>query len=431
MRGKSRELFAQNGITDMTKNLSTRRTHRRSLAAVLAGLPLVAGATLLAGAASASAAPAVPINDNFANSFPLDRASGQYGSDNHVASVEPGEPDPLPGHPAVGSVWYSWTPKATGPVTFTTRWSDCDTVLAAYTGSTLGSLTQVAVNDDATFDGIPTLQSRITFTATAGVTYQIAIDSATPGDLGVAFFSWVSNDNLANADILDPTIGATVGSNVGATSEAGEPAHAGQTGGASNWYSWTAPYSGTATIDTLWPQFDSLLAVYTGDTLAGLTPIASNDDISPTNHASLVTFAAKAGQTYRIAVDGKAGAQGSFVLEKTLVGPTLSSTGSKVLEGNSGTHPMKFTLKLSQPASTPVTVAYATKSGTATAGSDFIGTAGHVIFSPGQTVKTVTVQVRGDVKKEANETLKLVPTSISGGQATIGAAVNGVITNDD
>jgi N-acetylneuraminic acid mutarotase len=112
------------------------------------------------------------------------------------------------------------------------------------------------------------------------------------------------NDDFANATII-PGTGATVsGSNVGATLEPGEPVHAGVDGGKSVWWRWTATTSGQSTIDTLGSDFDTLLAVYTGSSVASgsLTTVASNDDAVGTQ--SQVTFDAVAGTTYQIAVAG-------------------------------------------------------------------------------------------------------------------------------
>lgn len=70
----------------------------------------------------------------------------------------------------------------------------------------------------------------------------------------------------------------SAGSNVNATKQAGEPAHAGNTGGRSVWWTFTAPASGQMTIHTTGSNFDTLLAVYTGSSVGALTLIASDDD---------------------------------------------------------------------------------------------------------------------------------------------------------
>lgn len=122
-----------------------------------------------------------------------------------------------------------------------------------------------------------------------------------------------SNDNFSAATTMSGGQGTTNGTNIRATKESGEPDHAGNSGGASVWYQWTAPASGSATIDTIGSTLDTLLAVYTGSSVGGLTSVAS-DHGSAGNGASRVVFTATSGTTYRIAVDGFNGAMGGVVV---------------------------------------------------------------------------------------------------------------------
>ncbi len=50
-----------------------------------------------------------------------------------------------------------------------------------------------------------------------------------------------SNDNFANAEALTERAGWLEAANTEATEETGEPNHAGNSGGASIWDTWTAP----------------------------------------------------------------------------------------------------------------------------------------------------------------------------------------------
>jgi thiol-disulfide isomerase/thioredoxin len=59
--------------------------------------------------------------------------------------------------------------------------------------------------------------------------------------------------------------------------------------------------------------FDTVLAVYTGNSMGSLTPVASNDDDGSIT-TSRVSFEAIAGTTYRVAVDGYRGASGQVTL---------------------------------------------------------------------------------------------------------------------
>jgi hypothetical protein len=122
------------------------------------------------------------------------------------------------------------------------------------------------------------------------------------------------NNNFANPSALSGSSGNVTGNNVGANKEAGEPAHAGNVGGASLWYQWQAPASGSVSFTTAGSGFDTLLAVYTGGAVNGLTTVGSNDDVGTFDQTSIVTFNAVANTTYRIAVDGFNGATGNVEL---------------------------------------------------------------------------------------------------------------------
>src|SRR5206468_10303570 len=75
-----------------------------------------------------------------------------------------------------------------------------------------------------------------------------------------------------------------------------------------------------------------------------------------------------------------------------------------VVEGNTGSSTNAvFTLQLSSPSSQTISVDYATADITATAGSDYVATNGTIVFTPGQTTRTVTVKVLGDNLSEATE----------------------------
>jgi Tol biopolymer transport system component len=125
-----------------------------------------------------------------------------------------------------------------------------------------------------------------------------------------------SNDTFSAATVLTGTrVLRTGDSNTGATGEPGEPQHANTPGGASVWYSWTPVASGPATISTAGSSFDTLLGVYVGSSVNALAGVVSNDD--DPNHdvlTSVVHLDAIAATTYRIAVDGYAGDQGTLRL---------------------------------------------------------------------------------------------------------------------
>ena len=90
----------------------------------------------------------------------------------------------------------------------------------------------------------------------------------------------------------------------------------------------------------------------------------------------------------------------------------ISDTG--VLEGNSGTRPVTFTISLSRDSLSPVTVHYTTVNGTATSPSDFTAKSGKRTIPAGLISVTQAISVKGDTVKELAETFKVVLSAPTG-----------------
>ncbi|MEO8359563.1 MAG: Calx-beta domain-containing protein [Vicinamibacteria bacterium] len=120
--------------------------------------------------------------------------------------------------------------------------------------------------------------------------------------------------------------------------------------------------------------------------------------------------------------------------------PTISIADSSVVEGNSGTVNMVFTLTLSGPSGKTITVRAGTTPDTigpnpATAPSDYSATPATTLitFSPGSTVQTYSVQVNGDTVLEPNETflVQLTSPNVNLDFMTGTHVATGTIINDD
>ena len=110
--------------------------------------------------------------------------------------------------------------------------------------------------------------------------------------------------------------------------------------------------------------------------------------------------------------------------------PTLSVADVAVVEGDAGTTVLTFTVSLSAPSTSPVTVAYASADDTASSGSDYQPVTGTLTFNSGEVSATVAVTVAGDTDPEADERLSLALATPSGALIGDGSAV-GTIVNDD
>lgn len=122
-----------------------------------------------------------------------------------------------------------------------------------------------------------------------------------------------ANDDFAAAETLSGDHVEVGGTTDEATSETGEPNHGGVSAGQSAWFRWTAPRSGLVRVDCS-SSFETVIAVYRGSTLAGLTEVGvdrSGFQCAPPD----LEFRAVGGVEYRIAVDTRpGGGSGGFTL---------------------------------------------------------------------------------------------------------------------
>lgn len=98
--------------------------------------------------------------------------------------------------------------------------------------------------------------------------------------------------------------------------------------------------------------------------------------------------------------------------------------------GTLNTTPMSYTVSLSAPSSQTVTVNYGTVDGTAVAGSDYTAASGTLTFAPGETSKTITVQVLRDTVGESTENYTVRLTGATNATITDGTG-QGTILDDD
>ncbi|MCF6376599.1 Ig-like domain repeat protein [Nocardioides KLBMP 9356] len=173
--------------------------------------------------------PAKAGNDSFAARSALSGVSGSTTGNNLESSAEAGEPAPpaLRTGSGAASVWYSWTAPGSGPATLGTTSSVAgrDTILAVYTGTSVGALTQVAGNDD---NGTNALSS-VSFNAIAGTTYAVAVNGYRTTAAGVGAFGLTWSGTAPVAAPTTTTLGSVVTGRsatltAGVTAASGTPA---------------------------------------------------------------------------------------------------------------------------------------------------------------------------------------------------------------
>jgi hypothetical protein len=117
-------------------------------------------------------------------------------------------------------------------------------------------------------------------------------------------------------------------------------------------------------------------------------------------------------------------------LETSVALPDVSVGDVRVSEGQSGATLAELVVSLSAGSGHSVTVSYATESGTALAGSDFVAAAGTLFFSPGSLQRTIEVSVLGDATVEDDESFFVSLGSPSGATLLDGRG-EVTIANDD
>src|SRR6266545_6970622 len=160
-----------------------------------------------------------------------------------------------------------------------------------------------------------------------------------------------------------------------------------------------------------------------GQTARQVTVLVNGDTIDEAEETFSVNLSNPVNATI---VDG----QGIGTITDDDPEPSLAVNDVTVTEGSGGAVDASFTVVLLPASGRTVSVGYATADGTATAPADYLAAGGNLVFSPGQTARTITVQVNGNILDEIDETFTVnlsnpVNATIADGQGI------GTITDDD
>jgi hypothetical protein len=109
--------------------------------------------------------------------------------------------------------------------------------------------------------------------------------------------------------------------------------------------------------------------------------------------------------------------------------PSLTIGNATDTVSASGATSMVYTVGLSQPSQSAVTVKYATANGTAVAGTDYQAVSGTLTFPSGSTSQTITVPVNSISQPGANKTILLNLSSPAGATLAQTPAVGTIVNN--
>ncbi|BAY27535.1 hemolysin-type calcium-binding region [Calothrix sp. NIES-2100] len=275
--------------------------------------------------------------------------------------------------------------------------------------TTGGSITFAAGSNTAVLtlstqkDAIAELDETITLTLSSSSDY--ILETTVPVTTTLVNDDRPLNDDFANAFSLNGSSISTSAANRQATAEVGEPVLLNETTSNSIWWEWTAPISGKVQISTNGSDVDTLLGVFTGASVSNLTLVTQDDD-SGEGEASVVTFDAVAGTSYRILVDGAESNTGNISLNLQFIQTSLSIVDFTVIERDTLSEVI-VTVTLDQASTEDITVAYTTNNGTAIADQDYTATSGTLTFAAGETSKTINIAILADALAEADETFTL------------------------
>ena len=252
----------------------------------------------------------------FANATPITTAQGQATVDLGGATWEPGDP-------SGSSVWWKFAPGSSGRIRLRTCCAagtshiDSHTItLSLYRGSSLASLQLLGSNSGFQ---LPNVMSQVSFDATAGVTYYIAVG----GEGSSATLYW-------EPGVAPPNSTADTAQSVPWTaSGSAEENNSSEEGGSPLWWSTVAQSTGSARVFT---ASDGLgLEVYRrgGSGLLDLVAESNQYSGSPAD----VTFPAIAGTAYLFALRPGYDYTRSGTVALMWAFPTSSGGGSRVTTG--------------------------------------------------------------------------------------------------
>ena len=245
---------------------------------------------------------AAPTNDDFANATVIGSFPFSDTVDVSTSSVETGEPGGCV-YQHNRSVWYRFTPAASGAVTFDPAGSFSDSMLALYasTGTGFGGLTLLKCSDWN--------YNSLVIRVEAGASYYLEVTDFFSGGgtltLTGSFAPPPSNDDFASATLIDSVPFSDTTTNAATSAEPNEPACAYTLDHGSVWYEYTPPSDRwlTATATGYSPVYfypTAVVGLYTGSDVGALTLVGCKYG-SP---IARLTFNAQAGQTYRLQVTG-------------------------------------------------------------------------------------------------------------------------------
>ena len=297
-------------------------------------------------------------------------------------------------------------------------------------------------NGTATAPGDYTAQPGATVTFSPGQTSkQVSVpivNDTTPEQ--TEQFSVSLSDPTGGATLGDATAGGTIQDNdlpQLAVSDAAVSEGNSGTRNAAFTVSLSVPISRTVTVNFATAD-GTALSASDYNTSTGTLTFAPGETSKTVNVVVNGDTAAEGDETFTLGLSSAANAtisdatgDGTILDDDTVnTTPGLFVSDVSLVEGDAGQRAANFTVSLTAASGSEVKVNYATADGTALAASDYNSGTGVLTFAPGETSKTVEVQVNGDTTFEPDETFSLKLSGATGAPISKDTGT-GTIVNDD
>ena len=180
--------------------------------------------------------------------------------------------------------------------------------------------------------------------------------------------------------------------------------------------------NGSAAAGTDYQSASGTVTFAAGDTSETISITVNGDRVGEPNETFLINLSQAQG--------GAAIGDGQGVVTIADDEPRVTIGDVSKSEGNAATTPFVFTVTVSPAADAAITVNFSTMNGSATTVDDYNAASGSLAFAAGQTSKTLSVTVKGDKRRESDETLYVNLSGGAGAMLTDSQGV-GVIRDDD
>jgi hypothetical protein len=219
---------------------------------------------------------------------------------NTAEATSAGEPVPSCGLNVGKTVWFRFRAPIALIVNANTGSSDFDTVLQIYVSTSTG-LKRVDCNDDAFGPSSP---AQLMFNAAAGKVYyfQLGGYNGASGNYNFYLAGGPRNDAFANAAVAKTLPFSYQEDTTETSGQGGETAGCGIKAH-SVWFKYKRSTNASVVADTFGSQFDTVINLYRGTSLASLSPLGCSDDWGGTLQ-SQIGWTALGGTTYYIQVTG-------------------------------------------------------------------------------------------------------------------------------